>query len=171
MTVRGLDCGDAVCVAHYPVRAGIKADGFYAALEPRGHLASVRAVVSDDELATLVRVRDESCELRERFDDRIERAVDIEVVRFDRADRCDRWSEIMERAVKLARLSDEQTGFATPPVLVCLFGDRGAPDPAADPLPGACERPVLELPACRADDDRWVELRVSQGAPEHRGCG
>lgn len=172
LSIWGLDSGDAVLVSDDPIGAGIESDGFDVALESGGDFPSERAVVSDDELPALISIGYELRELREGFDDRIERAVDIEVVRFDGTDGRDGWSEVMEGAVELARFSEEDARLAPPLVASELRRDGTASDSAADSVRGLVQCAVFELLTSRADDDRWVELRVRQGASEHRGgCG
>ena len=92
------------------------------------------------------------------------------MVRLDIHDRADDGAVMMERAVELARLGEQETG---PP----LIGSRRY-GPASEPEPGRGRRLRIvalgegtagELVAGRADDDARIETRVGQDAAEHRG--
>ena len=121
-------------------------------------LVTMSTLVGDEQAAAFRRRRQSAGERRKRLHDRRQRVVDVKVVLLDVVDESEHGPVVVERAVELTSLGDEDPGPARP---WARAGDRGGANSAA----------ASDLRAGGPDDDARVEAALNEDVAEHRRGG
>ena len=143
---------------NFVVGGGTEAEGLDRAGQGAGDLVTMSTLVGDEQAAALGRRRQSAGEGRERLHDRRQRIVDVKVVLLDVVDESEHRPVVVERAVELTSLGDEDPGPARP---WARAGDRGGADSTA----------ASDLRAGGPDDDARVEAALNEDVAEHRRGG
>ncbi len=138
------------------IRVGAVAERLDGAAKVVSDRIAMRAVVGDEEPTALRGRGQESGKLSERFDDRIEVVVDVQVIFFDVVDQRDDRAVVVERTIELTRLGDEDPRTAGIGAGARDGGSAGSTTPA-------------DLRTVGPDDEAWIKPALHEHVTQHGG--
>ena len=134
----------------------VVAEGVNITRQILAHCVSMSIIMCDEQSTALLGGGQQTRELSERFDDRIEVAVDVKVIFFEVVDEPDDGSVVVEGSIELTRLSDEYPRIAG----IGAIAGNGCPAGSA---------PSTDLRAISPNDEAGIKPAAHEHVAQHRG--